>query len=139
MSASTQLGGASTQLGGASTQLGGASTQLGGASTQVAEALAAGGAPPQLAPDVIAALGPTAAAELGDDPWRLLAVPGVRPEQADAYARARLGPRAHPDDARRARALVGWLLGRAARDGHSALHATTVCRALPAFGFADAE
>jgi exodeoxyribonuclease V alpha subunit len=105
----------------------------------IADLLAAGGAPPRLAQAVTATLGPGAAAELSEDPWRLLDVPGVRPDQADAYARARLGRQAHPEDPRRARALVGWLLARAARDGHSALRATTVSRALPAFGFADAE
>jgi len=103
------------------------------------EVLAAGGAPAWLAPAVVAALGPTAAVDLGEDPWRLLGVPGVRPEQADGYARSRLGPQARPDDPRRALAVVGWLLARAARDGHTAMYASTVCRALPAFGFPDAE
>jgi hypothetical protein len=103
------------------------------------EALAAGGAPVTLAPAAAAALGARADVELAEDPWRLLAVPGVRPDQADAYARARLGPAARPDDPRRARALVCWLLERAARDGHSAVPAARIRRALPAFGFADAD
>jgi hypothetical protein len=103
------------------------------------EVLAAGGAPVALAATVTSVLGPHADAELAEDPWRLLSVPGVRPEQADGYARSLLGPVASPEDPRRARALVGWLLERAARAGHSAVPAATVRRALPAFGFANPE
>ena len=53
--------------------------------------LAAGGAPEALAGQVAAVLGERAAEALREDPWQLLAVPGVRPEQADGFARALLG------------------------------------------------
>ncbi|MEU2659444.1 ATP-dependent RecD-like DNA helicase, partial [Streptomyces sp. NPDC007325] len=70
---------------------------------------------------VAAALGERAAEALTEDPWRLLAVAGVRPEQADGFARALLGGACGPDDPRRAVALTVWLLDRAALQGHTAL------------------
>ncbi|MDT0305939.1 helix-hairpin-helix domain-containing protein [Streptomyces sp. DSM 44917] len=94
------------------------------------ELLAEGGAPPGLAQRVAAALGAGAAEELRADPWRLLAAPGVGPEQADGFARALLGPAGGPGDPRRTRALTGWLLERAARAGHTALEASVVAREL---------
>jgi hypothetical protein len=87
----------------------------------VVQVLAAGGAPGQLAAAALGALGETAARTLRDDPWAILAVPGVLPEQADAFARALLGSGAGPEDVRRGRALVLWLLGSAARQGHTAV------------------
>lgn len=60
----------------------------------------------------------------------MLSVPGVRPEQADGFARALLGPEAGPGDERRAAALVGWLLERAALQGHTALESDAVRAAL---------
>ncbi|MBT2472681.1 DNA helicase RecD, partial [Streptomyces sp. ISL-66] len=53
--------------------------------------LARGGAPESLAPQAAAALGDDAAGQLAESPWRLLAVAGVRPTQADGFARALLG------------------------------------------------
>ncbi|WP_431045226.1 helix-hairpin-helix domain-containing protein [Streptomyces sp. P1-3] len=94
------------------------------------EVLAAGGAPEQLAAPVAEALGEHAAEALRDDPWRLLAVSGVRPEQADSFARALLGATCGPGDERRAQALIGWLLERAALEGHTALAASSVREAL---------
>ncbi|NEB49123.1 hypothetical protein, partial [Streptomyces sp. SID339] len=44
--------------------------------------LAEGGAPPALAEPTAAALGDGADGQLRADPWQLLRVPGVRPEQA---------------------------------------------------------
>lgn len=92
--------------------------------------LAEGGAPESLAGQVAAVLGERAADALREDPWQLLAVPGVRPEQADGFARALLGAACGPGDERRAAALVGWLLERAALQGHTALEASSVRRAL---------
>ncbi|PSJ23933.1 hypothetical protein B7P34_36115, partial [Streptosporangium nondiastaticum] len=94
------------------------------------QVLAAGGAPEQLAVPAAEALGEQAAESLQEDPWRLLAVPGVRPEQADGFARALLGPEAGPGDERRARALTGWLLERAALEGHTVLEAPALSAAL---------
>ncbi|OEJ96931.1 helix-hairpin-helix domain-containing protein [Streptomyces thermolilacinus] len=92
--------------------------------------LAEGGAPEALAARVANALGETAGELLREDPWRLLAVPGVRPEQADGFARALLGAACVPGDARRTDALVVWLLERAALQGHTALDAAAVRAAL---------
>ncbi|RCG18898.1 exodeoxyribonuclease V, partial [Streptomyces reniochalinae] len=57
---------------------------------EVRALLAEGGAPESLAPRVVEALGEGAAEVLRADPWQLLAVAGVRPEQADGFARALL-------------------------------------------------
>ncbi|MGX1853153.1 helix-hairpin-helix domain-containing protein [Streptomyces sp. NPDC055299] len=96
----------------------------------VRQVLAAGGAPESLADRAAEVLGERAAEALHEDPWQLLAVPGVRPEQADGFARALLGPACGPDDERRAQALVGWLLEQAAVAGHSALEASALRAAL---------
>ncbi|MEV5596751.1 helix-hairpin-helix domain-containing protein [Streptomyces sp. NPDC052496] len=96
----------------------------------VRQVLTAGGAPEALAAKTAETLGERAAEALRADPWQLLAVPGVRPEQADGFARALLGPACEPDDARRAQALVGWLLEQAALAGHSALEAPALRAAL---------
>lgn len=92
--------------------------------------LTEGGAPEALAGPAVGSLGEQAAELLRTDPWQLLAVPGVRPEQADGFARALLGAACGPDDGRRTSALVGWLLERAALQGHTALDAGTVRAAL---------
>ncbi|WP_369356163.1 helix-hairpin-helix domain-containing protein [Streptomyces sp. cg2] len=96
----------------------------------VRRVLAAGGAPEALAERAAEALGQQAAEALTEDPWQLLAVPGVRPEQADGFARALLGPACGPGDERRAQALIGWLLEQAAVAGHSALEASALRAAL---------
>ncbi|MFG3349810.1 helix-hairpin-helix domain-containing protein [Streptomyces sp. NPDC048018] len=87
----------------------------------VRQVLARGGAPEALAGQVAAVLGEGAARALEDDPWQLLAVPGVRPEQADGFGRALLGAQCGPGDPRRAVALAAWLLEQAALKGHTAL------------------
>ncbi|MEE1752530.1 helix-hairpin-helix domain-containing protein [Streptomyces sp. SP18CS02] len=92
--------------------------------------LTEGGAPEALAPRVATVLGESAADRLREDPWQLLSVPGVRPEQADGFARALLGAECGPGDGRRTDALVGWLLERAALQGHTALEVTAVRAAL---------
>ncbi|WP_370418565.1 helix-hairpin-helix domain-containing protein [Streptomyces sp. QH1-20] len=96
----------------------------------VRQVLTAGGAPQTLAEQVVGVLGEQAAEALRDDPWQLLAVPGVRPEQADGFARALLGPECGPGDERRGQALVGWLLERAALAGHTVLEASVLRTAL---------
>ncbi|WP_317453039.1 helix-hairpin-helix domain-containing protein, partial [Streptomyces sp. CBMA29] len=80
-----------------------------------------GGAPGELAEAAVRALGERAGEALREDPWLVLGLPGVRVDPADAFARALLGARCRPDDERRANALVGWLLERAAEKGHTAL------------------
>ncbi|MFJ2744183.1 helix-hairpin-helix domain-containing protein [Streptomyces sp. NPDC087440] len=101
--------------------------------------LAAGGAPEALADEVARVLGEQAAQVLRDDPWQLLSVPGTMPEQADGFARALLGAECGPADGRRAAALVGWLLERAALKGHTAVTTEQVCKALAGFSVPDPE
>ncbi|MFM9700650.1 helix-hairpin-helix domain-containing protein [Streptomyces europaeiscabiei] len=92
--------------------------------------LAEGGAPEALVPQVAEVLGEGAGARLREDPWQLLRVPGVRPEQADGFARALLGAECGPDDERRGRAVTVWLLEQAAVAGHTALEAPALAAAL---------
>ncbi|MFF4157743.1 helix-hairpin-helix domain-containing protein [Streptomyces sp. NPDC001678] len=108
-------------------------------SAGLTEVLAAGGAPEALAGQVAEALGEHAAEELREDPWRLLAVPAVRPEQADGFARALLGDACGPDDERRARALVGRFLERAALAGHTVLESSAVLAELSRRSVPDPE
>lgn len=105
----------------------------------VRSVLAEGGAPESLAVRVADVLGEGAGELLRADPWRLLAVPGVRPEQADGFARALLGAEGGPGDARRTDALVGWLLERAALRGHTAMEAAAVRAALAERSVPDPE
>ncbi|WP_406150439.1 helix-hairpin-helix domain-containing protein [Streptomyces sp. NBC_01012] len=107
------------------------------AAAAVAEVLAEGGAPEALARPAAATLGEGAAARLRDDPWQLLSLPGVRPEQADGFARALLGAGCGPDDGRRTAALVGRLLEQAALRGHTAMDADEVRTALAGFAVSD--
>ncbi len=110
-----------------------------GTTAAVREVLSKGGAPEALAGQVAAVLGDGAAAALLDDPWQLLAVPGVRPEQADGFARALLGPACGPDDPRRTVALTVWLLERAALQGHTALDIGAVRAGLTGHAVPDPE
>ncbi|MFC6065793.1 helix-hairpin-helix domain-containing protein [Streptomyces ochraceiscleroticus] len=103
------------------------------------QVLAAGGAPEALAEKAVRALGEQAGETLREDPWRLLAVAGVRPEQADTFARALLGPECGPGDERRGQALIGWLLEQAALAGHSALEASALRAALAARAVPDPD
>ncbi|WP_327366444.1 helix-hairpin-helix domain-containing protein [Streptomyces sp. NBC_01217] len=107
--------------------------------TSAAAVLAEGRAPGELAGPAAEVLGAQAAEILREDPWQLLAVPGVRPEQADGFARALLGAQCGPDDERRTSALVGWLLERAALQGHTVLDATAVGAALAERSVTDPE
>ncbi|WP_411097466.1 helix-hairpin-helix domain-containing protein [Streptomyces sp. 020-2-3H-GM] len=101
--------------------------------------LAQGGAPEALARPAVDALGEQAAELLRSDPWHLLAVSGVRPEQADGFARALLGSECGPDDGRRTAALVGRLLEQAALRGHTALDAAAVRTALAGHAVRDPD
>ncbi|MFI6196704.1 helix-hairpin-helix domain-containing protein [Streptomyces phaeochromogenes] len=92
--------------------------------------LVEGGAPDALAAQVATVLGEGADAQLREDPWQLLRVAGVRPEQADGFARALLGAECGPDDERRGRAVTVWLLEQAALAGHTALEAHALHAAL---------
>ncbi|MFF9584808.1 helix-hairpin-helix domain-containing protein [Streptomyces achromogenes] len=105
----------------------------------VRRALAEGGAPDALAPQVAAVLGEGAGTVLREDPWQLLRVGGVRPEQADGFARALLGPDCGPGDARRGRAMTVWLLEQAAVAGHTALELPTLIAALGRQGVPDPD
>ncbi|WP_069773516.1 ATP-dependent RecD-like DNA helicase, partial [Streptomyces sp. LUP30] len=105
----------------------------------VRRVLAGGGAPEALAPQAAAVLGEGAEDVLREDPWQLLRVPGVRPEQADGFARALLGPECAPDDERRGRAMTVWLLEQAALAGHTALELPTLTAALARQAVPDAD
>ncbi|MFJ8108735.1 helix-hairpin-helix domain-containing protein [Streptomyces sp. NPDC096132] len=98
-----------------------------------------GGAPEALAPQVAGALGEGGEDTLREDPWQLLRVTGVRPEQADGFARALLGPECAPDDERRGRAMTVWLLEQAALAGHTALELPTLTAALGRQAVPDAD
>ncbi|MET9961143.1 helix-hairpin-helix domain-containing protein [Streptomyces sp. NPDC006326] len=110
-----------------------------GAVDGVRAVLARGGAPEALAGAAATALGEDAAEQLTENPWRLLALAGIRPTQADGFARALLGPEARPGDERRAAALVGWLLEQAALKGHTALEAPVLRSALAQYGVPDPD
>ncbi|MFF7215301.1 helix-hairpin-helix domain-containing protein [Streptomyces sp. NPDC008238] len=101
--------------------------------------LAAGGAPEGMAEAAVTALGERAGETLREDPWQVLALAGVRVDQADGFAKTLLGGEAGPDDARRVRALVVWLLERAAERGHTALEWGTLGAALGQNGVTGAE
>jgi hypothetical protein len=106
----------------------------------VRSVLAEGGAPEALGSVVVTALGPQADEVLRADPWRLLAVREVRVEQADAFARALLGPECTPpDDERRSQALVLRTLEQAALRGHTALEPAVLSRALARQSVPDPE
>ncbi|MET7691175.1 helix-hairpin-helix domain-containing protein [Streptomyces sp. NPDC005483] len=105
----------------------------------VRRVLAEGGAPEALAAQVAAVLGEGADDELRADPWQLLRVTGVRPEQADGFARALLGAECAPDDERRGRAVTVWLLEQAALAGHTALEMPVLTAALAQRGVPDAD
>ncbi|MFI7018076.1 helix-hairpin-helix domain-containing protein [Streptomyces sp. NPDC050164] len=108
-----------------------ASTAPASAAVQaVRQVLGEGGAPEVLAPPVAAALGEGADELLRADPWQLLRVAGVRPEQADGFARALLGAECGPGDERRGRAVTVWLLEQAALAGHTALEMPALLAAL---------
>ena len=93
--------------------------------------------PARFAGSAVALLGPSATRQLRDDPWKLLLLPQIRPDQADWFARGLLAGRADRQDPRRGRALVVHLLVKASRDGHTAVPADAVITALGTFGIDD--
>lgn len=108
----------------------------------IARWLAAEGAP-QSFTDVLRAEfgeGADAGDRLTENPWLILELPGVRPAAADNLARHLLdfdSPEQLRADPRRGRALVGALLQRAARLGHTAAPADAVGRDLAELGVPD--
>lgn len=105
---------------------------------EVAQILVPAGLEARIAGRVVDLFGPPASRLLRDDPWRLLAINGVTPSDADRLARAVI-PGVSRDDPRRARALVGYVLSKQARDGHTVDTRTDVASALSEFGAGDAE
>jgi exodeoxyribonuclease V alpha subunit len=106
--------------------------------SDVAELFASADVPARLAPEAVARLGADAATHLRENPWRLLSLPGVRPEQADFFARGLLGADAGPHDPRRGAALAAHLLLRAAGDGHTVTPAQAILSAMEAYDPGDA-
>jgi hypothetical protein len=104
----------------------------------VAELFASANVPARLVLPAIARLGETAAKELRANPWRLLELPGVRPDQADFFARGVLGAETTPHDPRRGAAVALHLLLRAAGDGHTVTPAGAVLGAMEPFDPGDA-
>ncbi|MDH6627310.1 hypothetical protein M2271_005134 [Streptomyces sp. LBL] len=101
--------------------------------------LAEGGAPESFAAQAAAVLGENAGELLRADPWQLLRVGGVRPDQADGFARALLGAECGPDDERRGRSVTVWLLEQAALAGHTALEMPALVAALSQRGVPDPD
>ncbi|MEV1022578.1 helix-hairpin-helix domain-containing protein [Streptomyces sp. NPDC050264] len=101
--------------------------------------LVEGGAPDTLATSAARTLGEGADEQLRADPWQLLRLTGVRPEQADGFARALLGAECAPDDERRGRAVTLWLLEQAAVAGHTALDLPVLVEALGKRGVPDPD
>ncbi|HEY3952635.1 MAG TPA: AAA family ATPase [Streptosporangiaceae bacterium] len=102
-----------------------------------AELLVSCQVPAKFAGQAVSYLGKSAPVRLREDPWLLLTVPQIRPDQADWFARKLLGGQADPQDLRRGRALVTHLLGRAARDGHTAVPAEVIMRSVGRFRVED--
>jgi exodeoxyribonuclease V alpha subunit len=93
--------------------------------------------PAKFAGSAVGYLGKSAAIRLRQDPWLLLSLPQIRPDQADWFARQLLGEQAQPQDPRRGRAIVTHLLTRAARDGHTAVPADVIMRSAGRFRVED--
>jgi exodeoxyribonuclease V alpha subunit len=105
---------------------------------EVVEILVPAGVEARLAGRVADTFGPPASRLLRDDPWRLLALNGVTLPDADRVARVAI-PGVRRDDPRRARALVGFVLARQARDGHTATPRDSVAEGLREFDSGSAE
>src|SRR2546429_439728 len=104
----------------------------------VAELFASANVPARLVLPAVACLGENAAKELRANPWRLLELPGVRPDQADFFARGVLGAEMPSGDPRRGAAIALHLMLRAAGDGHTVTPAATVLAAMEPFDPGDA-
>jgi exodeoxyribonuclease V alpha subunit len=105
---------------------------------EVVELLTVAGLPARLAGRAVDTFGPGAGRLLRDDPWRLLQLTGVDVPDADALARAAI-PGVLPTDSRRSRALVGHVLARTARDGHTLTPVEHVEQDLRLYRIADPE
>jgi exodeoxyribonuclease V alpha subunit len=103
---------------------------------EVARLVVPAGLPARVAGRAAEAFGDGAARLLREDPWRLLELPDMKVVEVDRVAVAAI-PGVRRDDPRRGRALVGHLLGRAARDGHTVQPAALVLAALTADGVPD--
>ncbi|MFF8767790.1 helix-hairpin-helix domain-containing protein [Nocardiopsis dassonvillei] len=104
---------------------------------QVSAVLDRMGAPGALAPRLLGVLGPGAAAALDANPWLLLRLPQVTPEQADFCARRHLGEGARPGDPRRLAALTGHVLRMSAARGHTVVEEKKLALVVGGFGVAD--
>ncbi|MEV6820599.1 helix-hairpin-helix domain-containing protein [Nocardiopsis dassonvillei] len=104
---------------------------------QVSAVLDRMGAPGALAPRLLGVLGPGAAAALDANPWLLLRLPQVTPEQADFCARRHLGEAARPGDPRRLAALTGHVLRMSAARGHTVVEEKKLASVVGGFGVAD--
>ncbi|WP_019608375.1 helix-hairpin-helix domain-containing protein [Nocardiopsis sp. CNS-639] len=104
---------------------------------QVSAVLDRMGAPGALAPRLLGVLGPGAAAALDANPWLLLRLPQVTPEQADFCARRHLGEGARPGDPRRLAALTGHVLRMSAARGHTVVEEKKLASVVGGFGVAD--
>jgi exodeoxyribonuclease V alpha subunit len=85
---------------------------------EIVALLLSAGLQSRLAGRALDTFGPGALRLLRDDPWRLLQLPGVEVADADALARVAI-PGVQQSDPRRSRALVGYSLAGAAREGHT--------------------
>jgi exodeoxyribonuclease V alpha subunit len=103
---------------------------------EVAGLLFRAGVPVRLAGRAIDAFGPNAVRLLRDDPWRLLSLPGVVVDEADALARVAV-PGVLRSDSRRSRALVAYVLDQAALEGHTVTPPDQVVLDLEMLGVAD--
>ena len=107
---------------------------------ELAQWLAEQGAPAGFARALRAELGPQAEQLLVDNPWLVLEFGQVRPDAADALAGRLLrleGREQALADPRRSRALVSWLLARAARRGDTAAGADAIAQELKGLGVPD--
>lgn len=95
----------------------------------VVELLVAAGINARLAGQAVRAVGPGAATAIREDPWRLLDAEQAAVGEADMLARS-LGTGTAEQ---RGRAIVGWVLRKAARDGNTALPAARVAELLGEF------
>jgi exodeoxyribonuclease V alpha subunit len=102
----------------------------------VVELLVPAGIDARVAARAVETFGPPAARVLRDDPWRLLELYGITPSDADRFARSAI-PGVQRDDPRRGRALVGHVLARIARDGHTVAPREEVHDGLVALGVGD--
>ena len=107
-----------------------------GPALELCELLVAARLDARLAGRAVDTLGLGAPRIVRDDPWSLLAVQGVDIAAADRLARVAI-PGVRPDDLRRGRAIVGWLLSNEAREGHTIDSALSIARALHGLGVPD--